>query len=122
MSIANVLGVSFELTDEEMQALLGLRHDARLLYLMGLRPFMDASSGLVGVKRRVSYQGFRELLEVTPERGSALGAIQSPSQSAMRNLLCLLERNGLIEKVPQERRIDPMVFRLPLALWCGVDQ
>lgn len=103
------------LTEEEQEALAGVRLDARLLYLQGLRPYIDYKSGFVGVKRRVSYQGFRELLEVTPERGSVLGATRSPTTSALRNLLVLLERKGLLARLPQRRRTDPMVFRLPLA-------
>lgn len=103
------------LTEAEQEALAGVRLDARLLYLQGLKPYMDYASGLVGVKRRVSYQAFRELLEVTPERGSVLGATQSPTTSALRNLLVLLERRGLLVRLPQRRRTDPMVFRLPLA-------
>jgi len=104
---------------DELEALRGLPHEARTLYREGLRPYMDYATGLVGIKRRVSYQGFRELLEVVPDRGSVLGSIQVPSKSAMRNMLALLERNGLIEKIPQARRVDPMVFRLRLAV-CDV--
>ncbi|MEX1669125.1 DnaT-like ssDNA-binding domain-containing protein [Zhongshania guokunii] len=103
------------ISDDEEVALRGLRAEARVLYICGLRPFMDFKTGLVGVKRRVSYQGFKELLEVTPDRGSAIGAVQSPTKSALRALLQLLERHGLVEKLEQRRRIDPMVFKLPLA-------
>ena len=103
------------LNDDEEGALLGLRHDARLLYLEGLRPYMDFKTGVVGVKRRVSYKGFKELLEVFPDRGSSVGAVQSPTKSSLRALLLLLERHGLVVKVEQRRRIDPMVFELPLA-------
>jgi len=105
--------------DDELEALRGLPHEARTLYREGLRPYMDYTTGLVGIKRRVSYQSFRELLEVVPERGSALGSVQVPSKSAMRNMLVLLERNGLVEKLPQRRRTDPMVFRLRLAVCDG---
>lgn len=109
------MSLMLRLTSDELEALAGVRHDARLLYLLGLRPYMDFKTGVVGVKRRVSYQGFRELLEVFPDRGSAAGAVQSPTKSALRALLLLLERHGLIEKLAQRRRIDPMVFKLPFA-------
>lgn len=107
------------LTDSEEEALRGLRHEARVLYMLGLRPFMDFKTGVVGIKRRVSYQGFKELLEVTPDRGSAIGTVQSPTKSTLRALLQLLERHGLVVKLEQRRRIDPMVFKLPLADYDG---
>ena len=110
------MSVSIRLSDDEEDALRGLRLDARLLYLMGIRPFMDYSTGIVGVKRIVCYKGFRELLEVAPDRGSRLGAVSAPSKSLVRNLLVLLERHGLVEKIPQRRRVDAMVFKLPLAI------
>jgi hypothetical protein len=109
------MSLMVRLTDDEEEALRGLRHDARTLYVQGLRPYMDFKSGVVGVKRRVSYQGFKELLEVIPDRGSAIGSVQSPTKSALRALLQLLGRHGLVVKLEQRRRIDPMVFKLPLA-------
>lgn len=103
------------LTDGEEEALLGLRHEARILYMLGLRPFMDFKTGIVGRKRVVCHKGFIELLEVRPDRGSKLGAVVPVTKSGVRSLLSLLERCGLVEKIEQRRRIDPMVFKLPLA-------
>ena len=41
--------------DQEDDALQGLPWLAQLLYLPGLRPYMDYASGVVGVERVVSY-------------------------------------------------------------------
>jgi hypothetical protein len=101
--------------DDELEALRGLAHEARTLYREGLRPYMDYSTGLVGVKRVVCYKGFRELIEVTPDRGSKRGSVVPVTKSMVRSLVALLERHGLVEKIPQSSRIDTMVFRLPLA-------
>lgn len=87
---------------------------AEKLYLRGLRKYMDYSTGLVGVKRRVSLQGFRELIEERRDRGS-VEVEYKPSNHSIRWLLTLLERAGLVERLPKQRRTDPMIFRLPLA-------
>lgn len=107
------------LNETELESLQGLQHEARTLYREGLRPYMDFATGLVGYKRRVSYQMFRELLEVVPDVGSRDGGTYQPSKGRMRNLLLILERRGLVVKQKQPQKTDPMVFKLPLAD-CGV--
>ncbi|HHS5297144.1 TPA: protein LvrA [Legionella pneumophila] len=53
----------------ELAALLELPYIQRLVYLMGIRPYMDRQSCIVGIKRRISYQSLRETLYVGPIAG-----------------------------------------------------
>lgn len=109
--------MSFRVDEAEMQALSQseLSNEARVLYLLGLRPFMDFATGLVGVKRRISFQMLREVVEVRRPRGSTK-ADYLPGIEDIRWLLAELERLGLVERMPKARRTDPMVYRLPLAV------
>ena len=86
---------SFQLNDEEHCALRGLSYLQRCVYVFGLRPFMDFSTGLVGThKRRISYQSLREELYVNPAPGVANTG--SPSKDQIRRAINGLERAGLI--------------------------
>ena len=52
--------MDFLINEEELAALCGLPHIQQLSYLRGIRPYMDTHTGLVGIKRRVSYQSIAE--------------------------------------------------------------
>jgi hypothetical protein len=97
-----------------MEALRGLPHTTRTLYREGLRPYMNFSTGLVGVERKVSYQQFKELLEVDQDRGSKTDAYE-PTLEQMRNMFRQLIRHGLVVKIKQEKRTAPMVYKLVFA-------
>ncbi|WP_022960282.1 DnaT-like ssDNA-binding domain-containing protein [Spongiibacter tropicus] len=103
------------LTEAEQEALNSMPSSARVLYMLGLRPYMDYASGVVGVQRRISLQGFRELLEYEPDRGSRLGARYTPTKDEVRNEVDRLVRSGLLLRLPKKKRNDPLVFKLPLA-------
>ena len=91
-----------------------LTHEARSLYVMCIRRYMDYRTGLTGVSRRVSYQMFKEQLEVRrPARSRLPDYI--PTKQALREMIKKLELVGLIEKLPQKKETDPMVFRCCLA-------
>lgn len=77
---------------------------------------MDFASGIVGIRRKVSYQMFRELLEVHRRRGSTKPEYY-PKRNEVRAALLRLEIAGLIVRVPSPTKAiaDSMVFRLPLA-------
>ncbi len=91
-------------------------HDAyaEKLYLRGLRKHMDYGTSYVGIKRRVSYQMFCELLEELPSGGSHRQKFK-PTKDTIRWLLSRLENVGLIKKIKQSNRRASMVFKLPLA-------
>jgi len=87
---------------EELSALSGLPHLQQLLYLRGIRPYVDYQSSLVGIKRGVSYQSFAEALYIEPHQGIKGG---SPSKDQLRRALKGLERAGLLEIQSLERKL-----------------
>ncbi|HHT9910530.1 TPA: hypothetical protein ACT9LC_001696 [Legionella pneumophila] len=86
----------------ELAALLELPYIQRVVYLMGIRPYMDRQSCVVGIKRRISYQSLRETLYVGPIAGVKTG---SPSLQQMKRAVKSLERAGLIEIQSTERHL-----------------
>ena len=78
---------------EEVSALRGLPHMQQLLYLCGIKPFVDYRTGIIGIKRKISYQSLSEVLYVEPHSGIQSG---SPSKSQLRRALKGLERAGVI--------------------------
>ncbi|MGB0662805.1 MAG: DnaT-like ssDNA-binding domain-containing protein [Pontibacterium sp.] len=91
-----------------------LTHEARVLYLMCIRPHMDYASGICGRKRKVSYQMFKEHLEVHRRPGSKIPAF-IPTLKQLRGYVDELVHAGLISKLDKLKRTDPLVFRCLLA-------
>ena len=85
--------MDFVINDNELGALCGLPHLQQLAYLRGIRPYMDAQTGLVGIKRGISYQSIAEQLYVEPHQGYKT---ESCSRAQVRRALSSLERAGLI--------------------------
>ncbi len=61
--------MGIHLNDEELLALTGLPDIHIRLYIFGIRRYMDYTNGVVGVKRRISYQSLSEVLYIEPIRG-----------------------------------------------------
>lgn len=78
---------------QELSALMDLPLIQRVIYIMGLRPYMDRQTCIVGIKRRNSYQSLREILYVAPIAGVKTG---SPSRQQVKRAFKSLERAGLI--------------------------
>ncbi len=74
----------------------------RITYLMGIRPYMDRKTCIVGIKRRISYQSLREILYVAPIAGVKTGA---PSQQQVRLAVKALERAGLVAIQSTEKHL-----------------
>lgn len=100
---------AFQINDDEREAMRGLPHLSRLIYVFGLRPFMDYSTGVVGVKRGVSWKSIAEELHIEPHQGIKGG---DPTEKELRRALVWLEKAGLIGPNQAERRL---VFPLLLA-------
>ncbi|TAL58887.1 MAG: hypothetical protein EPN84_12200 [Legionella sp.] len=80
----------------ELSALMGLPHIQQLAYVLGIRPYMDRQSFIVGgVKRRISYKSLAETLYVEPHQGIIKSG--SPSRPQLRRVIKGLEKAGLIE-------------------------
>lgn len=86
--------MDFLINDKELSGLCGLPHIQQLTYLRGIRPYMDVLTGIVGVKRGISYQSISEQLYVEPHSG--IKSV-SYSRAQLRRALSGLERAGLIE-------------------------
>lgn len=78
----------------ELSALMDIPLNQRVVYLMGMRPYMDRKTFIVGVKRKISYQSLRETLYVAPIAGVKTGC---PSHQQMKRAVKSLARAGLIE-------------------------
>lgn len=61
---------------------------------MGIRPYTDRKTFIVGIKRKISYQSLRETLYVAPIKGIKTGC---PSHQQMKRVIKSLARQGIIE-------------------------
>ena len=86
--------MDLRINSEELEALYGLPHTQQLAYLRGIRPYMDVKTGLVGIKRRISYQSLSEQLYVEPHQGIKS---QSFSRDQVRRAVAGLVRAGIVE-------------------------
>lgn len=104
---------AFQINDDEREALRGLPMLAREVYVFGIRPFMDYASGIVGVKRRISYQSISEELYVEPHQGIKGG---SPTVNELRRAIQWLERAGLVTRdADSNKGQKQLVFQLVFA-------
>ena len=86
--------MDFVINGDELEVICGLPHIQQLTYLRGIRPYMDVKTGLVGIKRRISYQSIAEQLYVEPHQGIKS---QSFSRDQVRRAVSGLVRTGIIE-------------------------
>jgi hypothetical protein len=86
--------VDFTVNSEELEALCGLPHIQQLAYLRGIRPYMDVKTGLVGIKRRISYQSIAEQLYIESHQGIKS---QSFSRDQVRRAVSGLVRAEVID-------------------------
>ncbi len=100
---------SFQINDEEREALRGLPMLAREIYVFALRPFMDFATGVVGERRGISWKSIAEELYVEPHQGIKGG---EPSEKELRRALVWLQKVGLVGPNLAERRL---IFELPKA-------
>ena len=92
----------------------GLSLLAQLIYLRGLRRYVDRN-GVVGRWRAISWKMLAELTEFSPDRGSTKGAWQA-SREEIRAALRELQRHHLIQDLGESARFQGLVFLLPLAV------
>lgn len=86
----------------EIDALMGLPWSHRIAYLMAIRPYMDKTTCLVGIRRRISYQSIRELLYVSPIAGVK---VENISLQQARRIVKSLERSGLISLQSTDKQL-----------------
>ena len=99
--------------DDEETALQGLPLEAQVLYLRGLRRHMDYATGVVGIRRKISWKMLAEVLEVEPHQGRQNSG--QPHVSKVRRVVKWLVDAGLVKDIGSKERGQPIVFKLPLA-------
>ncbi|OCH99158.1 Vir protein [Legionella jamestowniensis] len=90
------------ITHQELSALSGLPYIQQLTYLQGIKPYIDYKTGIVGIRRGISYQSLSEALYIEPHSGIKSG---SPSKDQLRRALRGLEKAGLIQIQSWERKL-----------------
>ena len=100
------------ITDEELELLREKPWSAQLIYLRAIRPYMDYSTGIVGLRRGISRQSIAEELSVPGQQGRHHARRVVPSAKEIRYGLELLKKGGLIDQIPVDKKL---VFRLPYA-------
>jgi hypothetical protein len=100
------------ITDEELELLREMPWAAQLIYLRAIRPYMDYSTGIVGLRRGISRQSIAEELSVPGQQGRHNARRVVPSTKEVRHGLDLLKKEGLIAQIPADKKL---VFRLPHA-------
>lgn len=96
--------------EDEDEALQGLPLGAQVLYLRGIRRYMDYQTGFVGIKRGISLQSLSETLYVEPAPG--FNKVKF-SRDQIKRLIFWLVKAGLVERHSIERK--SLIFFLPLA-------
>ena len=81
------------INDKELSALKGLPHLQQVIYLFGIRPYVDYQTGIVGIKRGISYQSLSEAVYIEPHPGIQSG---SPNKDQLRRALKGLDRAKII--------------------------
>ncbi|MFT4059293.1 MAG: hypothetical protein QM652_07075 [Legionella sp.] len=94
--------MDFLINENELAALSGLLHIQQLAYLRGIRPYMDVKTGIVGVKRKISYQSLAEQLYVEPHQGIKS---ESFSRAQIRRAVSGLARVGIISFQSEEKHL-----------------
>lgn len=91
----------FVINDDELDALSGLPFAARVVYMQGIRPFMDYITGIVGASnspnKSISLQSLSEVLYVEPKQGRT--GTGSRSRKQARVCVDVLIEAGLIESL-----------------------
>ena len=98
------------ITLEEMEAMHGLPHLQRALY-MRLLFDADRVTCRVGEKTNISIQGLRERLEVDHVRGRHTADAGKPTKKAVLSAIEGLEKAGLIKRIGNK---EVLVFLLVL--------
>lgn len=98
------------ISDAEREAMAGLPHAAVVLYVLGIRPYMDYATGIVGRARRVSWQSLSEALYVDPHQGLADSGATGREQ--VRRLAQWLVKAGLVESASEGKCL---IFKCLLA-------
>lgn len=97
-----LLMVAILINDEERDALRErLNNFQRCVYLLGIRPYMDFATGIVGVKRGISFRSIAEEVYIAPLRGRHDEYTGMPDKEKVRKAIKYLEKSGLIKNLSE---------------------
>jgi hypothetical protein len=88
--------MAISLSDRELDAMDGLPHFHRCVYIFGIRKYMDYQTGITGIKREISYKSLAEEVYVKPHQG--VKDTGNNSRDQIKRVLILLEKKGLISR------------------------
>jgi hypothetical protein len=108
----DALMLSTAWNEEEDHALRRLPWRARVVYLQGIRRYMDYQTGWAGKRRILSYQFFLELLECSEHTTSPDPIV---TKRGLQTIFLMLERVGLVEWPRGSSTQRGVVFRCLLA-------
>ena len=94
--------MAYQINKAEHAALYGLPHLQQLLYLRAIRPYMDYATGVVGIKRGISYQSLAEECYIEPHQGYASHRL---SRDQIRRAVAGLERAGIIKIASKAKKL-----------------
>ncbi|KTD47899.1 Legionella vir region protein [Legionella quinlivanii] len=94
--------MDFFINKYELAGLNGLQHVQQLAYLIGIRPYMDINTRIVGIKRKISHQSIAEALYIEPHPGIQSGIL---SRDQIRRAIKGLEKAGLVENQSTEHAL-----------------
>ena len=91
-----------QINHAEAANLLGLPYLQQVTYLLGIRPYMDRRTCIVGTNRSISYQSLSDLLYIKPHSGISSG---KPSRQQIRRVVQYLEKIGLIKIQSEDKHL-----------------
>jgi hypothetical protein len=106
--------MGLNLTDNELDAMDGLPHFHRCLYIFGIRRYMDYASGIVGIKREISYKSLAEEVYEEPIKGVKN---TTKSRDQIKRALSVLEKKALIKRQSIIKKDEKtLILSCPLAM------
>jgi hypothetical protein len=94
---------------EELEILYGYDEFVFKLYFAGIRRYMDYKTGIVGIKRGISWQSLRDMTRIESRSGVKE---KLSSESKVRRAVKTLMRIGLIKNISTPYRL---IFECPIA-------
>ena len=98
------------INDDEELALSGIPLMAQIIYIRGIKRYMDSDTLITGLIRKISYQSLIETVYVEPKQGRSLEP--KPTIKKIRVMLKNLIDSGLLQSRSKDRQL---VFFCPLA-------
>lgn len=95
---------------KEYEILYGKDAVIKCLYVFGLRRYVDYKTGIVGIKRGISWQSLSEEMYVDPSSGVSRRNTGSFHKSRIRRAMHQLEKIGLVKNRSTATRL---IFELP---------